>query len=347
MPSAQRQAVKTDIAVIDSRCGAPIKTCKAADLLDFDVDLAKVTSMVGDENPVFSGLDTPDMCDEDDAASELGDYELSYLHSLYNEQGDLLSSHSHDTTDAILPDAPPSLSAMAPPSLGVSHLATGFAPSAPSSTSSAFSRITAGRLAQPDTPPRGNTEAWNSDVEDEESDPASRTHSPIPDGPAALAKSVSPSKLVRKRKAPAHLEESSPSPIPKKRAAAPPDGKARKDTKEHAHKYDKYDSDDSEDERGGSPHPTLDGLEIRPEDDPLGLFQKDPATLTAEEQRILKKQRRLLKNRESAQLSRHRKKMHLHTLERQVDALKKAKAALAQRIAELADENERIRKLCV
>ena len=48
---------------------------------------------------------------------------------------------------------------------------------------------------------------------------------------------------------------------------------------------------------------------LKPEDDPLGLFSRDPHTLTAEELKQLKKQKRLIKNRESAQLSRHRKKL--------------------------------------
>jgi len=87
----------------------------------------------------------------------------------------------------------------------------------------------------------------------------------------------------------------------------------------------------------------FDGMEICPEDDPLGLFSRDPATLTPEEQRLLKKQRRLLKNRESAQLSRYRKKSHLQTLEQQLDPLKKERAALQQRVQELLEENERLR----
>ena len=89
----------------------------------------------------------------------------------------------------------------------------------------------------------------------------------------------------------------------------------------------------------------FDGKEIfQPEDDPLGLFSGDPATLTPAEQRLLKKQRRLIKNRESAQLSRHRKKCQLHTLEKQLDPLKKENAALQQRVQELLEENERLRK---
>jgi hypothetical protein len=59
-------------------------------------------------------------------------------------------------------------------------------------------------------------------------------------------------------------------------------------------------------------------LHIRPEDDPLGLFQRDPNTLTSEELKLLKKQKRLIKNRESAQLSRHRKKQHVEGLQAQV-----------------------------
>ena len=81
----------------------------------------------------------------------------------------------------------------------------------------------------------------------------------------------------------------------------------------------------------------LDGMEIRPEDDPLGLFSRDPATLTPEEQRLLKKQRRLLKNRESAQLSRHRKKCHLHTLEKH--SLLITRVDLGRQLAPLSAEH--------
>lgn len=56
-------------------------------------------------------------------------------------------------------------------------------------------------------------------------------------------------------------------------------------------------------------------MALRPEDDPAGLFQKDPKTLTCEELKMIKKQKRLIKNRESAQLSRHRKKQHVEGLQ--------------------------------
>ena len=78
---------------------------------------------------------------------------------------------------------------------------------------------------------------------------------------------------------------------------------------------------------------------LKPEDDPLGLFSRDPHTLTAEELKQLKKQKRLIKNRESAQLSRHRKKLHQETLESQVMNLEKEKHILNARLEQLALEN--------
>ncbi len=78
---------------------------------------------------------------------------------------------------------------------------------------------------------------------------------------------------------------------------------------------------------------------LKPEDDPLGLFSRDPDTLNAEELKQLKKQKRLIKNRESAQLSRHRKKLHQETLESQVMNLEKEKHILNARLEQLALEN--------
>ncbi|KAJ1469563.1 hypothetical protein T484DRAFT_1982040 [Baffinella frigidus] len=364
MPSAQLPCVKTEIAVIDVRCMVPIKRSKS-DLLDFDVDLAKVSAMVGEENTLFANIDTPDLGDDDDSASELGDYELAYLHSLYQPSDILSTNNNQDSSDSMLPEPPASIgAAIAPPSLGTSHLISAFTlPTPPASNSSCVSHIAAVRAASPpNTPPRGSQDVWESDNEEEEGhehEPSSRGASPLPAGPVAStsAPMTPPGKYnaTRKRKAPAHFADSAPSPQTKKRAGAAEekaDARSKKEAKRAAEaaaaaiKEEEGSDYDSSDSDGPSDSLLLDGLEIRPEDDPLGLFQKDPATLTPEEQRIVKKQRRLLKNRESAQLSRHRKKMHLHTLEKQVDALKKEKAALAGRIAELADENARIRKLC-
>jgi hypothetical protein len=361
MPSAQLPYVKTEIVVIEARCIVPIKTAKS-DLLDFDVDLAKVSAMVGEENTLFANIDSPDLGDDDDSASELGDYELAYLHSLY-QPADILSNNHQDGSDEMLPDAPASIgAAIAPPSLGTSHLISAFTlPTPPASNASAVSHIAVVRAASPpNTPPRGSQDVWESDNEEEEGPahaPSSRGATPLPAGPAASksAPMTPPGKYnatSRKRKAPVHFADSAPSPQTKKRAGAAEekaDARSKKEAKRAAEEAAKLAAEDASDYDSSDSDPSdsllLDGLEIRPEDDPLGLFQKDPATLTPEEQRIVKKQRRLLKNRESAQLSRHRKKMHLHTLERQVDALKKDKAALAARIAELSDENERIRKL--
>lgn len=358
MPSAQPAHVK-EFVVIEARCMVPIKSSKS-DLLDFDVDLAKVSTMVEEENTLFADIDTPDVGDDDDSASELGDYELAYLHSLY-QPSDVLSNNNHqDGSDGMLPDPPASIgTAMAPPSLGTSHLISAFTfPTPPASNASAVSQITVVEPASPpNTPPRGSTDVWESDHEEEEGKehaPSSRGASPLPAGPAAsLSAPMTPpgkySATSRKRKAPSHFADSAPSPQIKKRAGAAEekaDARSKKEAKRAAEEAVKLEeASDYSSDSDGPDSLLLDGLEIRPEDDPLGLFQKDPATLTPEEQRIVKKQRRLLKNRESAQLSRHRKKMHLSTLERQVDALKKDKAALAARIAELSDENERIRKL--
>lgn len=62
-------------------------------------------------------------------------------------------------------------------------------------------------------------------------------------------------------------------------------------------------------------------MALRPEDDPSGLFQKDPKTLTCEELKMIKKQKRLIKNRESAQLSRHRKKQHVEGLQVRAESI--------------------------
>ncbi|EKX48298.1 hypothetical protein GUITHDRAFT_162446 [Guillardia theta CCMP2712] len=276
---------------------------------DFDTDLVKVCGTEDCDSPIFSTCGSPDDIDES-AGSELGDYELSYLHSLYH--GDL--------PDTILPDA------VAPPSLGSTSCLTGLPcakngglMNAVSTFGEAESFGYGGRgLVQPDTPPRGGHDSWDSDS-------SPRCLSPcVPSGPVPKSSLSKASNNNRKRKA--GVAESAPSKCA--RAAS----------------VDISEDGNISDAESASNRGTYDGLEIRPEDDPLGLFKKDPATLTPEEQRILKKQRRLLKNRESAQLSRHRKKMHLHSLEKQVDQLKKEKAALASRVQELVDENDRLRK---
>jgi len=74
------------------------------------------------------------------------------------------------------------------------------------------------------------------------------------------------------------------------------------------------------------------------------LLAKDPATLSPEELKQLKKQRRLIKNRESAQLSRLRKKNHMETLEVQVQQLEKERAQLTAQMERLTEENKMLKK---
>jgi len=275
------------------------------------------------ESPIFSTVGSPNDVDST-TGDELGDYELSYLHNLY--QGEI--------QDAMLPETE------SPPSLGVMGLAPMSGGSGPASALKplVLSAFCLKNLpsAQPDTPPTDEGhDSWD-DEDDEDADmtPSPRCASPLPDGPGINAAAARPGANNRKRKASPADGPASPAPAKQSRLA-----KDRASTP-----VDVDSSSSRESSETPSNRPMLDGMEIRPEDDPLGLFSRDPATLTPEEQRLLKKQRRLLKNRESAQLSRHRKKCHLHTLEKQVDALKKEKAALAQRVQELVEENARLRK---
>eukprot|EP00960_Hanusia_phi_P051997 761171-Hanusia_phi.AAC.2 len=301
----------SDAATSATKTASAVKVKGEIMANDFDMDLVKVCGTEDCDSPIFSTCGSPDDIDES-AGSELGDYELSYLHSLYH--GDL--------PDTILPDA------VAPPSLGSTSCLSGLPCTKNGGLMTAVSSFGdsetfgyGGRgLVQPDTPPRGGHDAWDSDS-------SPRCLSPcVPSGPVPKASVSKANNNNRKRKAGAT------------ESACPPSKTAR------AASVDGSDDGNLSDDDSASNRATYDGLEIRPEDDPLGLFKKDPATLTPEEQRILKKQRRLLKNRESAQLSRHRKKMHLHSLEKQVDQLKKEKAALASRVQELVDENDRLRK---
>lgn len=81
-----------------------------------------------------------------------------------------------------------------------------------------------------------------------------------------------------------------------------------------------------------------------PEDDPQGLFSRDPSTLTPEEVRMLKKKKRLIKNRESAQLSRQRKRIRLETLQTEVLALEGENRALHAKVAQLMEDNAALRR---
>lgn len=295
------------------------KACKQ-ELCDLD-DMVRVCDDVDGNSPIFSTAGSPDDVDST-TGDEFGDYELSYLHNMY--QGEL--------HDSMLPDAPTSLSMM-PLSSGPASSAlrasalTALALKNPSSG--------AGSLSQPESPPCGGHDSLD-DTDD--MSPSPRCASPAPTGPVAKATPVRASAISRKRKGASAETSSVTSPskaartsAARERACSPIDVDTPRSSRDSS-------------ECPSSGRPMLDGMEIRPEDDPLGLFSRDPATLTPEEQRLLKKQRRLLKNRESAQLSRHRKKCHLHTLEKQVDALKKEKAVLQQRVQELLVENERLRK---
>jgi len=296
---------------------APIK-CKQ-ESSDFD-DMVRVCHTIDQESPIFSTVGSPD--DVDSTGDELGDYELSYLHNLY--QGDI--------QDALLPESE------APPSLGMMGPASALKPVALSALGIRTPASDLLPIAQPDTPPHSVHDSWD---DSDDTTPSPRSASPVNSG-ANKSGAVKSAMINRKRKAAS--EDAPVSPAKMSKAAAVM-------AKERAAACSPIDIDSASSSRCSSESPStsrsnrpmLDGMEIRPEDDPLGLFSRDPATLTPEEQRLLKKQRRLLKNRESAQLSRHRKKCHLHTLEKQVDALKKEKAALQQRVQELLEENERLR----
>ena len=89
--------------------------------------------------------------------------------------------------------------------------------------------------------------------------------------------------------------------------------------------------------RSASPTPDED-------DDPQGLFSRDPSTLTPEEIKLLKKRKRLIKNRESAQLSRQRKRIRLETLQAEVLHLEDEKKALAARVDQLVEENAALKR---
>lgn len=285
------------------------------------------------DDQIFSACASPEDELEDAAGADLDSYELNYLHQLYTVPDDGMMVNNF--ADAILPDA------VAPPSLGMSaQVHAALRPESPRSTSTSRSAIshatTEGdgqasehNISQPSTPPRADTRdeaPWSTEPE----------ASPVVASSARIPKTTG-----RKRKA--STLRGSPTPAPPAKQSRAAAAAAAREAKEAAAREAAASEEDSDDDSVGG-NPTLDGLEIRPEDDPLGLFSRDPATLTPEEQRLLKKQRRLLKNRESAQLSRHRKKMHLHSLEKMVDALKKDKSQLASKVQALAEDNERLRK---
>mmetsp|Transcript_84896 Transcript_84896/g.226522 ORF Transcript_84896/g.226522 Transcript_84896/m.226522 type:complete len:338 (+) Transcript_84896:176-1189(+) len=259
-------------------------------------DLLKST---GDE--IFSVCEGSQ--DNDTSPAEIGDYDLNYL-NIY-QPNDMLSAGCNNSVMTILPEAVPPLSLCS--SVGDStHVPIG--PLA-QDESSASVQSTLGNCApevedksavQPDTPPRQSVEyRWIADA-------SARGQAIVV--PAAIAQKMARAG-GRKRGRAGELSQ-----------PTTPRGQRNGSESVKSEPCDDKDSD-SDSDRGMSPGPmsyVTEVFEIRPEDDPHGLFSRDPATLTLEEQRLVKKQRRLLKNRESAQLSRHRKKMHLNALEKQV-----------------------------
>ncbi len=296
----------------------PVSTPKACKQEGIDLDdIVPVCGQVDQDSPIFSTVGSPDDVDST-TGDELDNFELNYLHTLY--QGDGM-----DVDDAMLPET------VAPPSLGP---ASGLKASALSALGLKAPVSGLSVVSHTDTPPAGAHDSWS-----ETDESSSRCASPAPSGPPLKSSPATKSNSANRNKRKASAVD---------REASTPPTKAARVAPNKMRAVSPVDVDSPSSSRSSSEcpsnRPMLDGMEIRPEDDPLGLFSRDPATLTAEEQRLLKKQRRLLKNRESAQLSRHRKKCHLHTLEKQVEALKKEKAALQQSVQDLAEENERLRK---
>jgi len=281
-------------------------------ILGIDASMTKdcKCDFIDTESPVFA------VDDDSTTGDELTDYEMSYLHSLH---------HGGDLEDAILPvnEAPPSLglpaAALKPQALSALGL----------KGRAAEARAAVAHL---DVLPHDAHDSWD----DSDMTPSPRCASPVPEQLGSKPTAKARGGAHRKRKAGAD-------------AASTPAKMAKTVTAVNAVRACSPDIDSAGSSRSSSESPSvrrpmLDGMEIRPEDDPLGLFSRDPSTLTVEEQRLLKKQRRLLKNRESAQLSRHRKKCHLHTLEKQVEALKREKEAMQEQLQELLEENKRLRQ---
>jgi len=287
---------------------------------------------VDGNSPIFSTVGSPDDVDSttvDEFGDEFGDCELSYVHNMY--QGVQL--------DSMLPDAPTSLSMMPLSSFPVSVLKANILDAVALENPASIAHT----LSQLDTTPGGGLHD-ESDITlmmgslSTEMPSPHGAYSPMPKGSLAKTTPVRASARSRKRKG-----ASSESP-----ALSSPSSKASRTSAARERACSPVEIDTPRSSRDSSEsfssRPMFDSMEIfQPEDDPLGLFSGDPATLTPAEQRLLKKQRRLIKNRESAQLSRHRKKCQLHTLEKQLDPLKKENAALQQRVQELLEENVRLR----
>ena len=288
---------------------------------------------VDGNSPIFSSVGSSDDV-ESTSGDEFGDCELSYLHNVY--QGELL--------DSMLPDAPlEHRVASSPCSLSMDSMPLAFSPASSVLKANIIATIAlknpasnAQTLSQRDTTPGESDITLMMGYLSTEM-PSPRGASPMPTCLLVKNTPVRASARSRKRKG-----ASSEAP-----ALSSPSSKASRTSAAPERACSPVEIDTPRSSRDSSEsflsRPMFDGMEICPEDDPLGLFSRDPATLTPEEQRLLKKQRRLLKNRESAQLSRYRKKSHLQTLEQQLDPLKKERAALQQRVQELLEENERLR----
>ena len=292
----RRQTKPINGKAVDSAREWEGKACHDCSMTNgFDVEFGKIEKFEDSfPHPVLSmypGCEDGSPSNEDSPASDIGDY-VSYLY----QPPDLLCANSDVTT--ILP-----VSLAPPAAVSCSH--TLASPSAPPE---------AKRCSQPNTPPReGRTAGANRS--------SNRT--------AAVAESAMPGQKTtracssRKRKTPSGSSSPAPAPAPIRSARVQEKLMIKgqqQQQQQQQHQDHEEDSDSDLSDRGGSPCLAMmhDSIEVRPEDDPLGLFRRDPSTLNTEEQRLVKKQRRLLKNRESAQLSRHRKKMHLTALERQV-----------------------------
>jgi len=169
-------------------------------------------------------------------------------------------------------------------------------------------------------------------------DPSGLPNSPMDD--SAWASSIS----TPDHQSPVRLDDFS--------ASAPAVVELSKEKKERKRKADAKDSGEESSVHSGSVGSPADQendedfstIRLKPEDDPFGLFTRDPHSLTPDELKLLKKQKRLIKNRESAQLSRHRKKLHQETLETQVLNLEKEKHMLNARLEQLALENAILKK---
>jgi hypothetical protein len=74
---------------------------------------------------------------------------------------------------------------------------------------------------------------------------------------------------------------------------------------------------------------------------------KAQRTLTASEEKELKRQRRLIKNREYASQSRSRKKQYVDELEKTIEAVRVENASLKQQVSSLNDENKTLKRQIV